>query len=1034
MGQLRATARVSTICPDPQTREPPVSPREAWRRHRAAKTLPHPPGLSPPSRRQPLLGSPEGRRMSAPADASSAGGARHTQPMESVATGGSKRQTESGDAATSPSSEVRGVVANEGTPQGSIAALVWKARDAIRGSHPQSVLLALVAEARLWASARDGAPRLRGAAGPLVTRDLPRLPPEIVEAQRRWLDSASEAQRTDYIPQLVRGFSQRPEEAVHLSSEPISQVAVAALVARLRLSDATSAVVYDPACGTGGMLLTASQALRAQGTTVRVYGQELSTEAAFIAAVAVEVSGLTGEVAARDSLVADAWPDMRYDFAVAEPPYGMGWHGVESQVRALRAAGHYPGGLPSRSDSALLFVQHLIEKMRPASDGGGRAVVFTAPSALRSPGGDAIRRWLLAEDLLEAVVALPEGISAGTGIRVDALVLTNRRPRQRTAKVQVVDLRGAFEDRSRSRVSRRRLREDALDSLTRALSSVKPGPISRTATGDHFVRREVKVRSGRPGEQSREWTLALSLGENPVDYVTRHIAEPPSEVVATSESTVCRIDVDDVLNRESAKVAKWMKDRGWPITRLAAVSDDAAYLPSASSAERSVALQRLEPGPRVMLPIEPHHPAVYADPSTDALERRFIAFTTDPALRPEFLVGYLNSTTGVAARTAAARAYGASASPRTVSRSERDGLLANLAVPIPDPATQHRVIDADERVQAAVAHAVRTAEDLWRTPERCGELVKQVERPSRAQTLVDWTRELPYPLASALWASQAAKGNAHAENRQLFLFWEAVAAFTGTVLLSALDEDKSLREVEMESLRSAIAAAHLSMQRATLGVWRLIIQRLGSRFRRLLDSPDADERARVSALFAGAPDDLVRAICSLEMTALVDRINKKRNDWSGHGGATPPRVLADQNAWLTEQIQSLRDVFDGAWAGAPLVRAGSMAYEHGAYIHDVELVMGLNTPFLGRAVTLGAPMEKGELYIVTDGAQRGLRVEPFVQLRESPDSAQYACYFYNRLEGQDARLVSYHVGSEAEVRERSPGLSNLVASFDVLPQ
>jgi type I restriction enzyme M protein len=75
-------------------------------------------------------------------------------------------------------------------------------------------------------------------------------------------------------------------------------------------------------------------------------------------------------------------------------------------------------------------------------------------------------------------------------------------------------------------------------------------------------------------------------------------------------------------------------------------------------------------------------------------------------------------------------------------------------------------------------------------------------------------------------------------------------------------------------------------------------------------------------------------------------------------------------------------------------------------------------------------MTTGQLYLVTEGAQRGLRIEPFVQLRSSPATAQFTCYFYNRLEGEEARLVSYHLGSDSELRERSPSLWTLVAGFD----
>jgi hypothetical protein len=220
------------------------------------------------------------------------------------------------------------------------------------------------------------------------------------------------------------------------------------------------------------------------------------------------------------------------------------------------------------------------------------------------------------------------------------------------------------------------------------------------------------------------------------------------------------------------------------------------------------------------------------------------------------------------------------------------------------------------------------------------------------------------------------------------------------------------------------------MQRATLGVWLILVQRLGRRFRDMLDSDDPDERARVEGLFAGAPDDLVRALCSTELAGILGRVTQRRNQWSAHGGAPAVPVLQEQNTWLLEKIEELHSLFGGAWADAPLVRAGQSAYDEGVFTHDVELVMGLNTPFLPRKVTVGTPMTIGQLYVVTDGAQRGLEIEPFVQLRSSPASAQFTCYFYNRLEGEEARLVSYHLGSDGDVCERSPGLWTLVTGFD----
>jgi type I restriction enzyme M protein len=221
------------------------------------------------------------------------------------------------------------------------------------------------------------------------------------------------------------------------------------------------------------------------------------------------------------------------------------------------------------------------------------------------------------------------------------------------------------------------------------------------------------------------------------------------------------------------------------------------------------------------------------------------------------------------------------------------------------------------------------------------------------------------------------------------------------------------------------------MKKPSLGVWLILTQRLGSRFRDVLDGADPDERVRVGSLFADAPDDLIRGLCGKELAGLLGQVTEKRNRWKGHGGATTDRVLEERNAWLVGQIEALRSLFGGAWADVPLVRAGQAEFDGAVLNYEVERIMGLSIPFDTQNVAVGTPMTSGQLYLVTDGARRELRIEPFVQLRASPDTAQFTCYFYNRFEHNAAMLVSYHIGQDADVSEQSPSdLSTLVAGFD----
>jgi hypothetical protein len=855
----------------------------------------------------------------------------------------------------------------------------------------------------------------------------------MLHLQRAWLAEAADNDLQEYIPDLVRACSWNPDETENLSSAPMVEVTAAALSAGVEHQGKQgSVVIYDPACGAGGMLSAVGKSLEAAGFDVSLYGQDLNPWSAFVCGCSIWLSRWEGRTVTANSLAADSMADLRYDFAVAEPPFGLSWQSFAEAVHAGFEAGLFPGGLPQTSDSTLLFVQHLVTKMRPPDEGGGRAVILTAPSALRSAGGEEIRRWLLDRDLLEAVIGLPEGMASRTNIRLNALVLTNNRSERRRKRVQLVNLRGAFEDDPGSSLSLRRLRPDALDSLKQALSSVRSGPISRTVHTDRFLYRTVTVLSGRPDGQEHLWKLLLPATEEPQAFLDRHVKVPPSRVAEVSDTPFCRVDLDEVFNRDADATKAWIRERHWAATRLAAVASSQFYVRSAAAETREEALAGLPAGPVVMLPVEPNRAAQYGDPAEAAPDGRFFALTLYDQVMPAFIVGYLNSRIGVVARRVALEALGGtSPSPRTLSKSDIETLFATLVIPVPDLETQQRLVDAGTVLQAAATLAAHTAEGLWRCPEQSAELVRRVARIGQRPSLVEWARELPYPLATALWACEAQRSNPYAANQQLFLFWEATAEFIGTVLLSALNQDESLREGEMQSLRAALASQHLSMHRATLGVWMVLVQRLGSRFRTMLDTDESDERARVIDLFGGAPEDLLRALCGSDLVGVLSRVTQRRNDWSGHGGAVTEPELADRNAILFDEIETLRALFGDAWSDAPLVRAGRSAYKDGAFTHDVERAMGLNTPFLPEKVTVSSPMDIGALYVVRDGAQRGLAVVPFVQLRESPANAKFTCYFYNRLESEGARLVSYHLGvHDGDVVEPSPELSVLVAGFD----
>ena len=205
----------------------------------------------------------------------------------------------------------------------------------------------------------------------------------------------------------------------------------------------------DPACGTGGMLSVAEDHLRALNPQARleVFGQELNAETYAVCRSDMMLKGQdASHIAYGNSFSEDHHEGERFDYLLANPPFGVEWKKVEDAVRKEAEtkgfAGRFGAGLPRINDGSFLFLQHMISKMKRPEEGGSRlAIVFNGSPLFTGAAGSGeseIRRWIIENDWLEAVVALPDQLFYNTGISTYFWVVTNRKsrgaPRQGAAR------------------------------------------------------------------------------------------------------------------------------------------------------------------------------------------------------------------------------------------------------------------------------------------------------------------------------------------------------------------------------------------------------------------------------------------------------------------------------------------------------------------------------------------------------------------------------------------------------------------------
>jgi type I restriction enzyme M protein len=209
-----------------------------------------------------------------------------------------------------------------------------------------------------------------------------------------------------------------------------------------------------------------------------------------------------------NTLSDDGHPTAKFDYMLSNPPFGVEWKKVEKAVRSEHEHqgfnGRFGPGLPRVSDGSLLFLMHLLAKMRPAADGGGRFAIVLNGSPLFTGGAGSgeseIRRYVLENDLVEAIIGLPTDMFYNTGISTYVWVLSNRKPRHRKGKVQLIDGSGFWQKMRKSLGSKRKeLGEKDIDTITRLFGGFLEAQVATVLdAGGKEISREVVAAGEQP--------------------------------------------------------------------------------------------------------------------------------------------------------------------------------------------------------------------------------------------------------------------------------------------------------------------------------------------------------------------------------------------------------------------------------------------------------------------------------------------------------------------------------------------------------
>lgn len=263
--------------------------------------------------------------------------------------------------------------------------------------------------------------------------------------------------------------------------------------------------VYDCAAGTGGFLSSAIEQVAEWNPNARLvpYAQELNPETYAISVADKLIQGFeTRNITLGNTLSNDLLPSERFDYCLANPPFGVKWEKVQKQVQTEHSEhgffGRFGPGLPRVGDGSLLFLMHLLSKRKPIDQGGSRIGIVLSGSPLFNGGAGSgeseIRRWILESDWLEAIVALPNDLFYNTGIGTYIWVLSNHKDALRKGKVQLIDATAMHAPMRKSLGSKRKfLAEEQIAEIAKLHEAFEEGPNSKIFATTDFGYRRITV-------------------------------------------------------------------------------------------------------------------------------------------------------------------------------------------------------------------------------------------------------------------------------------------------------------------------------------------------------------------------------------------------------------------------------------------------------------------------------------------------------------------------------------------------------------
>jgi len=362
-------------------------------------------------------------------------------------------------------------------------------------------------------------------------------------------DEVDNAQMGLVFEELIRKFAELSNETAGEHFTPREVIRLMVNLIFIEDDEALGAghavrTIYDPTAGTGGMLSVAAEHLLQHNPDARLtlFGQELNDESYAICKADMLIRGQdVSNIVAGNTLSEDGHGGRKFDYMLSNPPFGVEWKKVEKAIRSEHEQkgfdGRFGPGLPRVSDGSMLFLLHLVSKMRPAVDGGSRFGIVLNGSPLFTGGAGSgeseIRRYVLENDLVEAIIGLPTDMFYNTGIATYVWIISNKKPDDRKGYVQLIDA-GSFWQKMRKSLGskRKEMSDEHIATVTRLFGEFAEAELATVfdADGKETARQVIAAAEFAPappaGGKVKVAPLARVFRNEDFGYTTITVERP----------------------------------------------------------------------------------------------------------------------------------------------------------------------------------------------------------------------------------------------------------------------------------------------------------------------------------------------------------------------------------------------------------------------------------------------------------------------------------------------------------------------------